>query len=82
MAHSDSPSPFESGSNLGGMSKDLLNQLPGDSDIWQNLKQAIAASSGFKRWQLERSLDGKFSGINLDNLVRSYLRETLETLAY
>jgi hypothetical protein len=82
MANSQSASSFENISNLGGMSKELLNQLPEDSEIWRNLKQAIAASSGFKRWQLERSVDIRFKGLNLDSLVRSYLRETLETLAY
>ncbi len=82
MSDSQSSPSFENISNLGGLSKELLNRLPEDSDIWHNLKQAIAASSGFKRWQLERSADGKFNGLNLDTLVRSYLRETLETLAY
>ncbi|MBW4475109.1 MAG: hypothetical protein KME45_32725 [Stenomitos rutilans HA7619-LM2] len=60
----------------------MLNRLPVDSEIWHNLKRAIAASSGFKRWQLERNTDGRLSGLNLDHLVRYYLRETLETLAY
>jgi len=50
--------------------------------IWENLKQAIAASSGFQRWQLEHlPLDAE-NEINLDYQVRRYLRETLETLAY
>lgn len=62
--------------------QELLSQLPIDSEIWHSLKQAIAASSGFERWQLERNTDGRLSGLNLDNLVRYYLRETLETLAY
>lgn len=57
-------------------------QLPDDSTIWENLKQAIAASSGFNRWQIERTGDAKISGLNLDHRVRYYLRETLETLAY
>ncbi|WP_421659006.1 hypothetical protein [Leptothermofonsia sp. ETS-13] len=82
MSDSQSSPSFENISGLGGLSKDLLNHLPEDSDIWHSLKQAIAASSGFKRWQLERSSDGRASGLNLDTLVRSYLRETLETLAY
>ncbi|MEP1057875.1 MULTISPECIES: hypothetical protein [Cyanophyceae] len=64
------------------LTPELLDQLPGDSEIWHNLKQAIAASSGFERWQLERNTDGRLSGLNLDHLVRYYLRETLETLAY
>lgn len=51
--------------------------------LWPQLKQAIAASSGFKRWQLEHQLDiHKQGSPTLDTLVQSYLRETLETLAY
>jgi hypothetical protein len=53
-----------------------------DSKIWDSLKQAIAASSGFRRWQLERCADSKLHESSLDSLVRRYLRETLETLAY
>ncbi|MBW4691515.1 MAG: hypothetical protein KME27_07070 [Lyngbya sp. HA4199-MV5] len=64
------------------MNQERLSRLPADSEIWHNLKQAIAASSGFKRWQLERNTDGRLSELNLDHLVRYYLRETLETLAY
>lgn len=82
MASSPSSSSFQHDSNLGGISKELLSQLPDDSTIWENLKQAIAASSGFQRWQLEQNNDSRFSGLNLDHLVRRYLRETLETLAY
>lgn len=51
--------------------------------VWPQLKQAIAASSGFKRWQLEHESDiHPQDSPALDMLVRSYLRETLETLAY
>jgi hypothetical protein len=59
--------------------EELLNLAP-DDRIWQSLKQAIAASSGFQRWRLEQNLDTNLT--NLDSLVRRYLRETLETLAY
>lgn len=52
------------------------------SDVWSQLKQAIAASSGFKRWRLEQTKDSKHQNSSLDALVQSYLRETLETLAY
>jgi hypothetical protein len=62
-------------------SQDLSN-LPGDSEIWASLKQAIANSSGFRRWQVERNSDSQLNGLGLDVLVRRYLRETLETLAY
>lgn len=50
--------------------------------IWPNLKRVIAKSSGFKRWVVERGLDANATGKAQDNLVHSYLRQTLETLAY
>lgn len=54
-----------------------------DSQIWQELKYAIAASSGFHRWQQEqRSANHQLQNVSLDRLVSLYLRETLETLAY
>ena len=53
-----------------------------DSQIWDNLKQAIAASSGFQRWQMEHSVSDQLEECSLDGRVRRYLRETLETLAY
>jgi hypothetical protein len=53
-----------------------------DSEIWGNLKQAIARSSGFKRWQSERPENEQAQGLSLEDRVRRYLRETLETLAY
>ena len=59
----------------------LLN-LPPDSEIWESLKQAIAASSGFQRWQLEQRDKSAETDSSLDYLIRRYLRETLETLAY
>ncbi|MGF1514265.1 MAG: hypothetical protein ACFB5Z_11295 [Elainellaceae cyanobacterium] len=51
-----------------------------DTDVpaWESLKKAIANSSGFQRWQLQREQ----AGASLDDLVLLYLRETLETLAY
>lgn len=48
-----------------------------DSQMWESLKLAIAESSGFQRWQLDRP-----SEADLDESVHQYLRETLETLAY
>ena len=81
MASSNfSPSDFPS--QPPSLSNEELSKLPEDSTIWTSLKQAIAASSGFNRWQLERNADSRATGINLDYLVRLYLRETLETLAY
>ncbi len=53
-----------------------------EPQIWDNLKQAIATSSGFQRWQLECLVDAQFLQLSLDYQVRRYLRETLETLAY
>jgi len=50
--------------------------------IWDSLKQAIATSSGFQRWQLEHLVDDQLQDFSLDHRVRRYLRETLETLAY
>ena len=53
-----------------------------DTPIWDNLKQAIATSSGFQRWQMEYSFDDQLQKLSLDYRVRRYLLETLETLAY
>jgi len=82
MAISNSSPSFENDSPFEGLSKELLSHLPENPEIWQNLKQAISTSSGFQRWQLEHSTDGRLSGLSLDMLVRTYLRDTLETLAY
>jgi len=50
---------------------------------WDSLKRAIAASSGFQRWHAERMLtQSQLQNSSLEQLVSSYLRETLETLAY
>ena len=55
-----------------------------DTEMWNSLKSAIAASSGFQRWQLEHlhRRDPQLQELNLDGQVQRYLRETLETLAY
>ena len=50
--------------------------------FWPDLRRVVSTSSGYQRWVLERGLDANASGPILDNLVRSYLRQTLETLAY
>jgi hypothetical protein len=57
-------------------------ELCEDSQIWNSLKEAIGRSSGFQRWQLERNFDSQPGNVSLDQQVRSYLQETLETLAY
>jgi hypothetical protein len=49
--------------------------------IWYSLKNAIASSSGFNSWKGELPL-AEAEAAPLDQLVRRYLRETLETLAY
>lgn len=49
--------------------------------IWSSLRSAIASSSGFRSWKGELSA-GEADSVSLDYLVRRYLRETLETLAY
>lgn len=57
--------------------------LEDDAEIWASLKGAIASSSGFQRWKLERDFQQYQSEeMSLDFYVRRYLRETLETLAY
>lgn len=53
-----------------------------DDVIWDNLKRAIAASSGFQRWRTEQVSTGNQAEGSLEQLVSRYLRETLETLAY
>ena len=56
-----------------------LEQSQQDSEIWASLRSAIAESSGFKRWQQEQDITEQ---TDLDLVVRNYLKETLETLAY
>jgi hypothetical protein len=52
-----------------------------DRANWESLQKAIAVSSGFKRWQEEQEVN-EISKVDLEERVRSYLRETLATLAY
>ncbi|MEQ9355198.1 hypothetical protein [Coleofasciculus sp. F4-SAH-05] len=58
------------------------NQISTDSPVWDNLKEAIAASSGFQRWQMEHPAAHHLQDRSLEHRVRRYLRDTLETLAY
>lgn len=51
-----------------------------DTDLWDSLKGAIANSSGFQSWRSEQSSVAEDESV--EKLVRLYLRETLETLAY
>jgi|GEM_PF-479004 len=76
---------FSSESNAGGGAKSQQGEsspFADDVTIWENLKSAIANSSGFQRWQLERSNENAIDHLTLELRVRRYLRETLETLAY
>jgi hypothetical protein len=52
-----------------------------DTSIWNSLKQAISASSGFQHWATQLSTLEQ-ADLSLDARVQRYLRETLETLAY
>jgi hypothetical protein len=64
------------------LSRTDLQNLTDDVQILDSLKQAIASSSGFQSWKLERGASTTLKGLSLETLVRRYLRETLETLAY
>lgn len=52
-----------------------------DAVLWKSLKSAIAASSGFQSWRSEQPANVTSTSSD-EQLVRLYLRETLETLAY
>jgi hypothetical protein len=57
-------------------------RLATEVQVWDSLKRAIADSSGFRSWKIERDTDKQVQELSLDTLVHNYLRETLETLAY
>ncbi|BAY44389.1 hypothetical protein SAMD00079811_19880 [Scytonema sp. HK-05] len=65
---------------MAGIKASSDTPFTGNTENWNSLKCAIAASSGFQRWLLER--DAQFQKLRLDEQVQRYLRETLETLAY
>ncbi len=52
-----------------------------DTNVWLSLQRAICSSAGFQRWKSELPTD-TVDQTPLEQLVRRYLRETLETLAY
>ncbi|MEL6468701.1 MAG: hypothetical protein AAFQ74_03155 [Cyanobacteria bacterium J06623_4] len=54
---------------------------PESKELWQSLKSAIAASSGFQSWCSEQP-PSITQNASTEQMVRLYLRETLETLAY
>ncbi len=57
------------------------NHAAENTELWQGLKMAIAASSGFQRWRSEQ-LSSVDSAVSDEQLVRLYVLDTLETLAY
>ncbi|WP_110988970.1 hypothetical protein [Acaryochloris thomasi] len=57
-------------------------QVKTSEAVWPHLRRVISKSSGFKHWVLEHGLDSNAKDNALDTLVHSYLRQTLETLAY
>jgi hypothetical protein len=65
---------------MGNINLEQNNHTSGDREIWNSLQHAIAASSGFQRWQLEAG--AKYHHLSLEEEVQKYLRETLENLAY
>ncbi|TVQ54146.1 MAG: hypothetical protein EA366_12140 [Spirulina sp. DLM2.Bin59] len=64
------------------MPNTTIPSFANDQEVWASLKEAIAASSGFGRWQNLKQASDAPLGDNLDEQVTSYLRETLATLAY
>ena len=71
------PAAHDAYGNVNGVSQ--FSEAP---QIWESLKCAIAASSGFQRWQLECLMDAQLQQLTLDHQVCQYLHETLDSLAY
>lgn len=63
------------------LSSTETGQAAQDAELWESLKSAIAASSGYQSWRAEQ-LKTATTAISDEQLVRLYLRDTLETLAY
>ena len=64
------------------MPSSAIPSFANDQEVWASLKEAIAASSGFGRWQNLKQVTDAPLADNLDGQVTAYLRETLATLAY
>jgi 3'-phosphoadenosine 5'-phosphosulfate (PAPS) 3'-phosphatase len=47
--------------------------------IWQDLKNVISQSAGFQNWQSKQQESPRE---DLDKQISSYLKDTLQTLAY
>ena len=62
------------------MPSSMQATLENEQAVWQSLRQAIATSSGFQRWQ--KTQTSNLAAETQDEEVRRYLRETLATLAY
>ena len=56
--------------------------MSADESFWPQLKLAISSTSGFHRWATEKGVNLKSQETDVDDLIHSYLRQTLETLAY
>jgi hypothetical protein len=67
---------------MASFNMDARSEQFSEQAAWNSLKKAIADSSGFKSWQLEREADQPQQDMSLETLVHDYLRETLATLAY
>ncbi len=67
---------------MASFSLDARSEQFSEQAAWSGLKKAIAGSSGFQSWKLERKDDHSLQEMSLETLVHTYLRETLATLAY
>jgi len=76
MIQPSSTEPSHAAQDL--QTQDLQTQ---DSLLWDSLKSAIANSSGFQSWRSEQ-LSATTAQRSDEQLLRSYIRDTLETLAY
>lgn len=66
------------------MPSSMQATVENEQAVWHSLRQAIATSSGFQRWQQTQSSTKQSDLVveTQDEQVRRYLRETLDTLAY
>ncbi len=56
-----------------------------NTSVWHNLKNVIRQSSGFQRWQAVQAQNSEAIAVGEewdDALIISYLKDTLQTLAY
>lgn len=82
MSYSGDSSRIE-GIIMARSTKSSTDKTQQDCEVWLSLKEAISASSGFKRWQAEKMVsDEPLEPMELEAQVYGYLKETLKTLAY